>query len=159
MRIIVFNWSFSFHYYLSFFVVVTILKFIDLFFFCLNSILSFFFLFVSSIIVSLNRSMTFSRFVLTLSRSIKISFHFVKTSSRFYFVFVKYLRKWTISRFARLIANWILCAMSKIYFSTRHHYFMKTINLILYFFMLTKIKRLLLIVFWRSRFTRFVKFR
>ena len=141
------------------FVVVTISKLTDLFFFCLNSTSSFFFSFVSSVIVSSSRSMIFSRFALTSSRSVKTSFHFVKTLSRFRFVFVKHLRKQTILRFARLIASWILCAILKMYFSTRRHCFMKAINLILRFFTLTKIERLLLIVFWRSRFTRFVKLR
>ena len=137
--------------------VVTILKFINSFFFHLNSTSSFFFSFISSVIVLLSRLMTFLRFALTLSRSIKALFYFVKTSSRFHFVFVKRLQKWMILRFARLIASWILCAMSKVYFSTRRHCFMKAINLTFRFFMLTKIERLLLIVFWRSRFTRFVK--
>ena len=140
------------------FVVVTISKFINFFFFYLNSTLSFSFSFVSFIIVLLSKLMTFLRFALTLSRLIKTSFHFIKISSRFHFIFIKRLRKWMISRFARLIANWILCAMSKIYFSTRRHCFIKIINLIFRFFTLTKIEQLLLIIFWWSRFTRFVKF-
>ena len=143
----------------SSFVVVTISKLIVLFFFDLNSASSFFFAFISFVIVSLNKLMTFSRFALTSSRSIKISFRFVKTLSRFRFVFVKRLRKRMISRYTHLIASWILCVMSKMYFSTRCHCFMKIINLIFRFFMLTKIERLLLTIFWQSRFTRFVKFR
>ena len=140
------------------FVIVTVSIFINFFSFYLN-LTSSFFLFVSFIIILLNKLMIFLRFALTSSRLIKISFHFVKTLLCFCFVFVKCLRKRMILRFAYLIVNWILCMMSEIYFSTRHHYFMKTINLILRFFTLTKIERLLLIVFWRSRFTRFVKFR
>ena len=141
------------------FVVVTISIFINFFFFYLNSTLSFFFLFVSFIIISSNKLMIFSRFALTSSRSVKTSFYFVKTLSRFRFVFVRRLRKQIILRFARLIASWILCVMSEMYSSTRRHYFIKTINLIFRFFTLTKIERLLLTAFWRSRFTRFVKFR
>ena len=140
------------------FVVVTILKFIVLFFFDLNLTLSFFFSFVSFIIVLLSKLMIFSCFALTSSRSVKISFRFIKTLSCFCFIFIKRLRKQMISRFACLIVNWILCIISKMYFSTRRHYFIKAINLIFCFFTLTKIKRLLLIVFWQSRFTHFVKF-
>ena len=136
-----------------------ILKLINFFFFYLNSTSSFFFLFTSFVIILLSKLMIFSHFALTSSRSIKISFYSVKTLLRFHFIFVKRLYKWTISHFAYLIANWILYAMLKMYFSTRRHCFMKTINLTFRFFMLTKIKRLLLIVFWRSHFTRFVKFR
>ena len=118
-----------------------------------------FFLFVSSVNILLNKSIIFLCFALTSPRIIKTSFRFVKILLRFYFIFVKRLRKWAILRFARLIANWILYIMSKIYFSTRHHYFIKIINLIFRFFTLTKIERLLLTAFWRSRFTYFVKFR
>ena len=143
---------------ISFFsAVVTISKFINFFFFCLNSTSSFFFSFISFIIVLSNKLMIFSRFALISLRLIKISFHFIKTSSRFRFVFVKHLQKWMILRFARLIASWILCTMSKMYFLTRHHCFIKVINLTFCFFTLTKIEWLLLIVFWQSRFTRFVK--
>ena len=149
--------TFLFIIIFSSFVVVTISKLINFFFFYLNSTSSFFFLFVLFVIVSLNKLMIFSRFALTSSRLIKISFHFVKISSRFCFVFIKRLQKRTISCFASLIASWILCAMSKMYFLTRRHCFMKIINLILHFFTLTKIKRLLLIVFWWSRFIHFVK--
>ena len=140
------------------FVVVTISKLINLFFFYLNSTSLFFFSFISSVIVSLNKLIIFLRFTLTSLRLIKTSFRFIKTSLRFRFVFVKHLRKWTILRFARLIVSWTLCIMLKMYFLTRRHCFMKIINLIFRFFMLTKIERLLLIIFWRSRFTRFIKF-
>ena len=75
------------------FAVVTISKLINLFFFCLNSTSSFFFSFISFIIVLLSKLMTFLRFTLTLSRLIKISFRFIKTLSRFHFIFVKHLRK------------------------------------------------------------------
>ena len=139
------------------FVVITVSKLINLFFFYLNSASLFFFSFASSVIVLLNKLMIFSRFALTSLRLIKASFCFVKTSSRFCFAFVKCLRKRTILRFARLIASWTLCVMLKMYFSTRRHCFMKVINLIFRFFTLTKIERLLLTVFWRSRFIRFVK--
>ena len=141
------------------FVVITTSKLINFFFFCLDSTSLFFSSFISSVIVSSNRSMTSSRFALISSRSVKISFRSVKTSSRFRSAFVKRLRKWTISRFTYLIANWTLCAMSKMYSSTRRHYFMKAINLIFRFFTLTKIERLLLTALWRSRFTRSVRFR
>ena len=159
IRIIVLNRSFFFIIISFSFVVVTISKLIVSFFFNLNLTSSFFFLFALFVIVSSSKLMTFSHFTLTLLRLIKTSFHFVKTLSRFRFVFVKRLWRWTISCFARLIASWILYAMSKVYFLTQRHYFMKVISLIFRFLMLAKIEQLLLIVFWRSRFTRFVKFR